>query len=66
MRKLTKKQVENYIKNPDKCPLCKGLIVVEEIKNEESLMFTCEELATGKQYSVDLLEEEGNEVLEID
>lgn len=35
MRKLTKKQVENYIKNPDKCPLCKGLIVVEDDFDEQ-------------------------------
>lgn len=47
-------------------PLGAVKMALEEIKNEESLMFTCEELATGKQYSVDLLEEEGNEVLEID
>lgn len=49
-----------------KNPLEAVKMALEEIKNEDSLMFTCEELFTGKQYSVDLLEEEGNEVLEIE
>lgn len=55
---------ENELSHPES-PLEAARACYEDIKNGEALAFTVTDLKTGQRYSVDLNEEEGEEVLEI-
>lgn len=55
---------ENDLDNA-KTPLQAARLAFEEIRNGDSLAFTVIELKTGKIFSVDLNEDDGDEVNEI-